>query len=66
MKLTLLSTERDMWGLHTIKINLNGRHYNYEISSQHAVDLIEAHYKAGRFGRCLAALNEFKENVPGD
>ena len=64
MKLKVLSTSTDMWGLHTIKISLNGRHYNYELSSQHAVDLAEAHYRAGRYGRCLATLNQFKENVP--
>jgi hypothetical protein len=59
MKLTILSTECDMWGLHTIKINLNGRHYNYELSSQHAVDLVQDFYRAGKFGRCLALLNKF-------
>lgn len=64
MKLTILSTECDMWGLHTIKINLNGKLYNHELSSQHAVDLAEAHYRTGRYGRCLATLNQFKENVP--
>lgn len=64
MKLAIQSVTEDMWGLHTIKISLNGRLYNYELSPQHAVDLIEAHYRAGRYGRCLAVLTEFKENAP--
>jgi len=64
MKLTVLSTSTDMWGLHTISVNLNGKCYDYELSSQHAVDLVMSHYLAGRFGRCLATLNKFKENVP--
>lgn len=64
MNLKVLSTATDMFGLHTISIELNDKQYDYELSSQHAVDLAMSHYKAGRLGRCLAVLNEFKENVP--
>lgn len=64
MQLKILSKNTDMFGLHTISISLNEKNYDYELSSQHAVDLVEAHYRAGRYGRCLALLNEFKENVP--
>lgn len=64
MKIIIQSVTKDMFGLYTIAAQVNGKNYNYELSSQHAVFLIESHYRAGRFGSCLAVLNQFKENVP--
>lgn len=62
MNLTITSAQRDMFGVWQVGIIINGKaKYRYELYSKYSYDLMMSHYKAGRYGRCLAVLNKFNE-----
>ena len=61
MELTVTSTQRDIFGVWQVDITINGKaSYHYELYSKYSYDLMMSHYKAGRYGRCLAVLNKDK------
>ena len=60
MKFTIESATKDIFGLWEIDVTINGKQYQYNLSSQYAYNLAMLHYRAGRHTNCLAILNKHK------
>ena len=65
LTLCLESIHKDFFGLYWIVALINGKPYNYCISSEYAVRTIEKNIRIKRCGKALKILNAFniRENV---
>lgn len=56
MRFEIISSEKDLFGVYTVEVKLNGRLYIYKLTSQYDYDKAMGYYRRGHFGKALNVL----------